>query len=369
MQIETFELERRQSLWENRVKYNLTESGVHPYRLDELLGTDELNELVTMRLGYGQTNGSEGLRAAICGLYKGLDIDNVLVTNGSSEANFVAMHTLLEEGDELVYMLPNYQQIWGVARAAGVKVKPFHLREDLQWGPDLEELEKAVGPDTKVIAVCNPNNPTGAVFSEETMDRIVELARAHDAWIYADEVYRGAEMDGEETPSFIGRYEKTVVAGGLSKAYALPGLRIGWLAGPGDVIEACWSHRDYTSICSSLISQYVAERALQPEMRKEILQRNRSMLRGNLKAFSGWVDSHADLFSFIPPKAGGMAFLSYRMDMNSTELATRLREEQSVFLVAGDCFGMDRYLRIGIGAEKEYLLTGLGLVDEWLDDL
>ena len=201
MQIEVFELERVQSLWENRVEYNLTESGVHPFTLNELLDEREIAALTQVRLGYGQTNGSIALRERIAALYAGSDSDNVLVTNGSSEANFVATWSALDAGDEIVYMVPNYLQIRGISRAMGVTVRPLPLRAELGWQPDLDELERLVSPRTKVIAVCNPNNPTGMTLSDEAMSALVTAARRSGAWLFVDEVYRGAEIDGEDSAS------------------------------------------------------------------------------------------------------------------------------------------------------------------------
>ena len=149
MKLETFDLERIQSLWENTVKYNLTESGLHPYTITELFDADEINTLLNLRLGYGQTNGANELRAAVSTLYPPADLDNVLVTNGSSEANLIATLSLLESGDELLFMTPNYMQIWGLARALGVVTKPFHLRADLNWAPDLDELKASSLPAPK----------------------------------------------------------------------------------------------------------------------------------------------------------------------------------------------------------------------------
>lgn len=369
MKIETFELERYQSLWENTVRINLTESGVHPYTIAELLEKEEIEKLLDQRLGYGQTNGSIELREVICKLYEGVNIDNILVTNGSAEANFIAMWSLLEPGDELVLMLPNYMQIHGIARSFGVTVKPFYLREDLDWAPEPGELKKLISKKTKMIAVCNPNNPTGAVLSNEAMQEIVGLAQEADAWVYADEIYRGAELKGDETPSFIGRCDKVVVAAGLSKAYALPGLRLGWLIGPKEVIDNAWHHHDYTSISTGIVSQFTAALVLHPDKRREVLTRSREMLNDNLVQLQNWIGKHDRLFSLVPPKAGGMAFMSYNMDINSSELSTKLRQEKSVFVVAGDWYGMDHYLRIGIGGEKDKLLAGLDLIDETLKDL
>ncbi len=368
MRIEVFELERTQSLFENTVSYNLTETGIHPFNLSELLTAEERDHLIQTRLGYGQTNGSIELRDAISRMYPGTDRDQVMVTNGSIEANFVTLWTMLDAGDELVLMLPNYMQIWGAARAFGVDIKPFYLREELGWQPDLEELRSMVSTSTKMIAVCNPNNPTGAVLSNSAMDEIVKLAEGADAWLYADEIYRGAEFDGRETRSFYGRYGKTIVAGGLSKAYALPGLRIGWLVGPHAEIAETWKRRDYTTISTPIMSNEIAAIVLRPDRRAEILERNRNILNENLSLLTDWAGSHLDLFHFVPPAAGGMVFLRYNLDLNSTELVTRIREERSTFIVAGDCFGMDRYLRIGIGSEHDYLSAGLERVSRSLDD-
>ncbi len=369
MKIEIFELERIQSLYENVVEYNLTESGLHPFTLRELLKPEEINSLLDVRLGYGQTNGAPDLRDTISKLYDGAGRDNVLVTNGSAEANFINIWSNLESGDELVLMLPNYMQLWGLARSMNVNIKPFHLKEELDWAPDMEELKALITPDTKMIALCNPNNPTGATLSIENMNEIVSMAKNADAWIYCDEIYRGAELDGKEIPSFYGMYDKVIVDGGLSKAYGLPGLRMGWMTGPADIIEKAWSYNDYLTISTGILSQEITTKILQPEMRAKILKRNRGMLRENIKAVEEWILTHKDNFSMVPPKAGGMAFIRYNMDINSRKLADRLRTEKSVFIMDGDCFGMDHYFRLGFGAEKEYLLAGMNRIDELLKEL
>jgi len=366
MHIETFALERTQSLWENTVDFNLTETGVHPFSLAELLTPKETEALLELNLGYGQTNGSPELRQTISALYPGASPDNVGVTAGSIEANFITIWSLLEPGDELIFMLPNYMQISGLATSLGVKVLTFSLKEELGWQPDLDELAAKITPRTKMIAICNPNNPTGALLNDHSRAEIIRLAASVDAWLYADEVYRGAELHESETVSFYGTYAKAIVSGGLSKAYALPGLRIGWLAGPVEVMDATWKRRDYTTISTSVVSQYVANLALQEPRRSQILERNRTMLRTNLAYLQDWASKHGDLFRMRPTQAGGMAFLQYRLPLNSTELVWRLREEYSTFVVAGDCFGMDHWIRIGIGAPLPYLQAGLQRLDSFL---
>lgn len=368
MNIRIFDLERIQSLYENTVPINLTESGFHPYTLEELLSEEQLKMLTSTVLGYGQTNGSIPLRQTIANLYKHCNEENVLVTNGSAEANFIACHTLLSPGDEVVMMVPNYMQIWGIVEEMGCVPKKFHLKEEDEWKPDLEELASLMTVKTKMIALCNPNNPTGYVLSDEEMIAIVEIARKYDAWIYCDEVYKGADLDGIEKPSFYGMYDKVMVNGGLSKAYALPGLRLGWLIGPEKCIADTWAYHDYTSITAGILSHKIGEIVLQPNMRKTILSRNITMLNENLQATIDWANQYGDLVEFTPPKAGGMVFIKYKFPINSTELSDWLRIEKGVFILAGDVYGMDHHFRIGIGAEKKDLLKGYKILTQALKE-
>ena len=370
MRIRTFELERVQSLYENTVPYNLTESGFHPYTLKELLTPEQQEEVQNLVLGYGQTNGSIPLRQTIASLYSGTSEDNILVTNGTCEANFIACHTLLEPGDEVLMMVPNYMQIWGVVEELGCLPKAFHLKKgESGWALDVEGLRGQVTNRTKMIVVCNPNNPTGYVMTDDEMQQVIDIAREASCWVYSDEVYRGAELNGVECPSFWGGYEKVLVNGGLSKAYALPGLRLGWLVGPKDIIADAWSYSDYTSITTSVLSQHVADIALQPEKRSSILSRNRKMLNENLEAVTRWSEPFGELFDFVPPMAGGMLFVAYNHEINSTQLSDWLRKEKGVFILAGDVYGMDHHFRIGVGAERDYLMQGMNIVGEAFKDL
>lgn len=369
MFIERFELERIQSEWEHRVQYNMSESGVHPLYVRDLLGDGGSEEIRDMQLGYAQTNGPEPLRERISLLYPKSEIDNILVTNGTAEANFISTWSLLEAGDEMVCMLPNYMQVYGIARALGAEVKPLYLHEDLNWAPDLERLAQIVSPRTKMIAICNPNNPTGAVLSEGAMERIVHLAKRVGAWILADEVYRGAELDRKRTPTFWGRYDRVLAVAGLSKAFGLPGLRIGWIVGPQQFIEQAWGNHDYTTIAGSTLSYHLAYLALEPEMRERILNRSQNVLNENLAILKAWVEEHGDLLRLIPPRAGAMAFVHYDLAINSSELSTKLHQEKSVLTIPGDCYDMDHFLRLGYGEEKEKLIAALALIGETLEEL
>ena len=367
MKIETFEMERWQSQWENVVEYNLAESGVDPLTVEELLGSEEaVRELGRRRMVYNQGNGTAELRDLISGMYPGATRENVVVTHGTCEANYLAVWRLIEPGDEAVMMLPNYMQVWGLARGFGARVIPFHLREEERWAPDLDELRRAVSSRTRLIAVCNPNNPTGSVLSDSAMDEIVEVARRAGCWLLADEVYQGAELSGETTPSFWGRYEKTMVNNGLSKAYGLPGLRIGWTLAPKDLIFQLWSYKDYTTIASSVLSDLLARRALEPAVRQRILERTRSILRSNYPGLEEWMRSHGDDFSAVPPAAGAISYLRYRHSINSSELMKRCIKEQSLLIVPGDHFGMDGFIRLNYGVPAEHLREGLARLDRTL---
>lgn len=365
MKIEEFTLERIQSLYENVVPLNLSDSGVHPMSFRDLLSETEINELLDLELGYGWTNGDVSLRNTIAGLYKDRTEDDVIVTNGSAEANFLMVMSLLYPGDEIVVFTPNYLQIFGWAKAIGVDVKTVTHDESADWAADIDKLRSTVSSKTKLITICNPNNPTGALLSAEGMQALVDIAREHDAYLHADEVYKGSELETDEGPSVADLYEKAIATNGLSKAMALPGLRIGWLVGPAKEIYSAWQSKDYTSITTSTISEYVAERVLQPELRLKVLNRSKHILRENLALLTDWVSANSDYVSLIPPKAGGMAFIHYNRDINSTELAHSLRNDKGVLILPGDVYGLDGYFRVGIGALKSHLEPGLEKIGEY----
>jgi aspartate/methionine/tyrosine aminotransferase len=373
MKIDVFAMERMQSTWENLVEFNLSESGVHPMRVADLFDTDaERETFLQQEICYTQSNGTVELRAAIAAFYPGTTVDHVEVTNGGSEANFVVCWKLLEQGDEVVMMVPNYGQTLGLAKAFAGTMHDWPLVADYRegrWRPDLDRLASLVNARTKLIVICNPNNPTGARIRASELDAIAAIAARHGSWILSDEIYRGAEIDGQETPSIWGRYERAIVTSGLSKAYGLPGLRIGWIVGPPPFIASAWSYHDYTSIAPGALSDHLARVALAPARRAKILNRTRSIIRANLPVMTDWLSSHGEQFQYLAPEAGAIIYVHYGLPVNSTTLANRLREEKSVLIVPGDHFGMDGYLRIGTGSETGYLRTGLDRLRELLTEL
>jgi aspartate/methionine/tyrosine aminotransferase len=363
-----FDMERMMSKWENVVEYNLSESGVHPTTIRELVEDPAaVEELLTTGLNYPQANGLVELREHIAALYPGATADNVLVTVGCAEANFIALQTLLAPGDEMAMMLPNYMQIWGIAHNYGINIAPFHLREELGWALDLEELNDAISERTKLVAVCNPNNPTGHILTEAEMDAVVAATDRVGAWLLADEVYSGAErLTDVQTSSFWGRYDKVLAMNSLSKAYGLPGLRIGWVVGPADVVDEIWARHEYTTISTTMLANRLAAIALSPEVRPRLIQRARDYIRRGFPILDGWLESHEGTFSLVPPQAAAIAFVHYHLDANSTELVNRLIHEKSVLIVPGDHFGQDHHLRISYGLPPDYLRAGLDRIHEWI---
>jgi aspartate/methionine/tyrosine aminotransferase len=366
-----FDMEVMMSEWENVVEYNLSESGVHPITTRELVDDpEELERLLNQGIDYSQTNGTPELRELIAALYPGSTPDNLLVTNGASEANFLAVWTLLEPGDEMVLMLPNYMQIWGVAKSMGITVKAFHLREECGWAPDLDELASAVTDRTKMIAVCNPNNPTGRILTAAEMDAIVDAASRAGAWLLSDEVYAGAErLTDEQTPSFWGRYDRVLIQQSLSKAYGLPGLRTGWIVTQPEIRDELWRRHEYTVIGPPYLSDRLAQIALRPEKRAAILKRAREYIRRGFPLLQEWMAGQGSAFSLVPPQAAAIAFVRYGLEINSTELVERLIHEESVLIVPGDHFGLDQHLRISFGLPHDYLRAGLDRIHHLIGQL
>jgi len=367
-----FLMERMMSKFEQEVEYNLSESGVHPVSLGELLAGDAntIQQLLSTPLNYPHVNGLPELRQSIAALYDGAAARNVLVAVGAAEANYITTRTLLSPGDQIIIMLPNYMQIWGIAKNHGLEVQEFHLREERGWAPDVAELEEAVTADTRLIAVCNPDNPTGYILTEAEMDSIIAAAERVGAWILADEVYSGAErVADQQTPSFYGRYDKVIAIGSLSKAYGLPGLRIGWAVGPPSTIDDIWARHEYTTISAAVLSNKLAAIALSRDVRPRLIQRTRDYIRNGYPVLQRWMAAHRDTFSLVPPQAAAIAFVHYHLDVNSTVLVERLRRDKSVLVVPGDHFGMDHFLRISFGLPHDTLVPALDRIDELIMEL
>jgi aspartate/methionine/tyrosine aminotransferase len=378
-----FVMERWQSMYENQVDYNLSESGVDPLTLAELLAlVDETGAtgaagpaaqdgattspsadlLHSTLLGYGQSNGTEALRSRIAGLYTGVSADDVVVCNGSAEANFLAMWELVGPGDEVAILVPTYMQTHGLATSLGAHVIEIPLREELGWQPDPADIRRLVTDRTRLLVVTNPGNPTGAILHDDARAAVIEAADRTGAWILADEVYTGAELGDVETPSFAGTVERVVATGSLSKAYGLPGLRIGWAVADRRLADSLWARSDYTTIAPGELTDRLARVALEPVVRQRLLERTRGMVRRGLHTLEAWLNEQGG-FHWRPPDAGAICFVRYDAPIDSADLAERLRTRQSVLVVPGAHFGLGQYLRLSLGVQPEYMeeaLTRIG---------
>ena len=357
MRIDRFQMERTQCLYENDVDFNLSESGVQPFTVRELLPSDASQDaFLDVGLKYPHSS-------------------NVLVTTGTSEANFSTLWGLLDNRGRAAVMIPNYLQAWGLARAYAERADAYHLveREEngvRRWALDIESLRRAVTSRTRLILVTNPNNPTGGGLTAAEMDEIIRVAGRVGAWIVADEVYRGAEVQGVGiTPTFWGRYPKVIVTAGLSKAFGMPGVRVGWIVGPERTVTHLWSYQDYTTLTPSVLSDRLARIATEPVRREQILARKRTILQTNLPQLERWIHTHDDILSYIRPLAGAIVLVKYRLPIPSARLFERLRVEYSVLITPGAHFGIGKYIRIGYGYDIRKTLAGLARVDEFLNEV
>ena len=363
-----FKMERWQSTYEHRVDYNLSESGVHPLTVGELLSySDDSVDLSAIRLGYIQSNGSDELRATIAALYPGATDRSVVVTTGGAEANFVAFWEMAKRGRPVAAMWPNYMQVPGLAHNFEGGVLPFSLREDAGWRPDLDQLESALKAGAGFVAITHPNNPTGVALTPGEIDEIVALADRHGAWILSDEVYQGAEAGTEPVRSFWGLYDKVVVTNSLSKAYGIPGTRLGWCLAPDDMAERLWARSDYTTIAPAAVSDVLARVALSPEVRPKVLARTQGIVRRNFAVLAEWLASRDGLFRCTPPDAGAICIVRYHAPIGSEELAERLRVDQSLLIVPGAQVGVESTMRIGFGPPEDELRRALGRLGAGFD--
>ena len=369
MNFQPFELEYFQSRYERTVEYNLADSSVKCASVSDLLAHEDAAALTAMQLYYPEVDGTVLLRERIAALYANASPGNILVTVGAAQANLMICETLLEPGDEVIVVSPGYRQVWGLARNAGCRVHELQLRPEDTWRMRLEELEALANSRTKLISVVNPNNPTGSILSKTDMLRIVEICARHGSWLHADEVYRGTELDGPETSSFWGMYDRVVCVNSLSKAYGLAGLRIGWAVASREMIEELWRRHEYAVIAAAGPSMNLAEIALQQEKRGRLLERQKKLSREGHRILREWVKEQNGLFSVGEAVATSIAFVRCHLEIGSVELADHIRRRASVLVAPGAYLGTEHHLRITVGYEPEKVRTALGRITQAMAEL
>ena len=360
MRIDTFKIEEWMNKYCPSAKYDLTTTCIKPLTIRELMtlsGISRPLEIFDMQLTYGDIHGSKRLKTAIKNLYRNQNYGNITVTHGAIGANQLVYESLLDKGEEVIAVIPAYQQHYSIPKALGANVKLLLLREENNWQPNLNELEKIITYKTKMICFTNPNNPTGAVIPDETLKRIVEIAKAHNIWILSDEVYRGLNMVGNPySESVADLYDKGISAGSMSKTYSLPGLRVGWVAGREDLINEINKHREYNTISVSIIDDYYSAIAL--ENRDKIERRNFIIMQEGIETLKNWLNGEVYVKANLP-QGGTTALLRYKKDIASETLCRRLYEETGVLLLPGVAMEIEGTVRIGFCTDKNILRTGL----------
>ena len=369
MHIQPFGVEIWMNEWETKCEMNLAETCVESITIQELLeltgqNATDLSALLGLKMTYGEIRGSNRLLSAISGLYERQSAENVIVTHGTIGANMLVHKTLVSRGDRVVAVVPTYQQHYSIPEAIGADMHLLKLRPEDQWLPDLVRLREMVVPGTKLIAINNPNNPTGALMDRAMLEEIAAIARDVGAWVLCDEVYRGIDQTGGgATVSMADVYEKGISTASTSKAFSLAGLRLGWVAGPQDLIEMISVHRDYDTISVGRIDDHFATLAL--ENRTRILERSQKITRGNLALLESWIAGEPKL-SWIKPKSGTTTLVRYDFDMPSEALCIALLKETGVMFTPGSAFDMEGYVRVGFANNPDVMKDGLGRVSEFL---
>ncbi|KAL4784573.1 hypothetical protein BJX76DRAFT_347700 [Aspergillus varians] len=394
VQIKAFAVEQWMDKYETTAKYNVAETCSASVSVRDLQDFSEdksshpLDDVLSRKLTYGEIRGSERLRTTLANLYSvrtptPLPSDNILVTAGAIQANFLLLYTLVGPGDHVVCHYPTYQQLYSVPASLGADVSLWKSKEADGWKLDLEELKGLIQPNTKLIILNNPQNPTGAIIPQETLDEIVEIARSSSIYVLCDEVYRPlfhsiSPMDSEFPSSILSLgYERTIATGSMSKAYSLAGIRVGWIASrDSSVIEACASARDYTTISVSQLDDAVASYALAPTTLHALLRRNIDLARTNFAILEKFIESHRWACDWVKPRAGTTAFVRFNKmgkPVNDVAFCETLLEQTGVMLVPGSlCFGggedFHGYVRIGFVCETQVLDDGLAALREFLED-
>lgn len=372
MKIKPFGVEIWMNEFENDCEFNLAETCVASLTIEQLLemsGKNDsvMSDLLPMKMTYGAIQGSDRLRDAICTMYAKQTRDNVVVTHGAIGANALVHETLVEPGDHVISVRPTYQQHYSIPESYGAEVEILQLRPENGFLPDFAEFAAMVRPETKLIVLNNPNNPTGALMEAGALEQFVAIARRSDAYVLCDEVYRGTNQTGDGfAPAMADVYEKGISVAGMSKTFSLAGLRLGWIAGPPEVLEAVSIHRDYNTISVGMLDDYFAAMAL--EAKDKILARSQQITRGNLAILDAWIEQEPTM-SYVKPKAGTTALLKYDFDMPSREFCIQLLKETGVMFTPGSVMHMEGWLRVGYANDPEILRAGLAKVSAFLATL
>lgn len=368
MNIATIGVEEWLNVWEKSATYDIAQSTVSSLTMGEILaldghdGAEFYDKLNREKMNYGWIEGSPDFKQEVAGIYRSVDPDNILQTNGATGANLLALLALVEPGDHVIAEYPTYQPLYEIPRTLGAEVEYWHIREENAWNPDIEELKRLIRPDTKLICINNASNPLGTVLSADTLGEIVEIARSVGAYVLSDEVY----LPLEDTASFVSMadlYDKAVVTNSLSKTYSVPGARIGWTVSNKELADRFRVYRDYTMICDGVFNDALAVHVL--KNKEAVLDRNRQIVSENLALAQAWVDGEPRV-SWIPPKAVSTSYIQFDIPIDDETFCIDLLRTQGVLLVPGSRFELPCGARLGYCAQKDVLKEGLKRLSEAL---
>lgn len=373
MKIKTFKVEKWMNDFEEKCKFNLAETCIDSLTVRELIelsGEDEteyMRKMADARLTYGHIYGSSELLSGIASLYQNIEADNIIPLHGAIGANNQVITTLIAPEDNMVSVMPTYQQHYSIPESIGAEVRILQLNLENHFLPDIDTLKKLVDTNTKMITINSPNNPSGSLITEEKMREIVEIARSVDAYVLCDEVYRGISEDGSYMPSIVDIYEKGISVGSMSKIFSLAGLRLGWIATRDmEVIDLCRDRRDYDTISCGVLDDMLASLAL--KNKEKIFERNREILNKNRKILDDWVEATPEVY-YQKPVAGTTALVYYNKNIGSRQLCEDLLQKKGVLFTPGECFEMEGAVRIGYAFDSKLFKDGLKLFTEYLREI
>lgn len=370
MNIKPFAVEEWMNAWETGAKYNIAETCVDSVSLDELFELTQENkqeflaEFCKQRLTYGYIEGKPEFKQGVCKLYHTLQPEEIVPTHGATGANHHVFYSLLSPGDRVISIMPTYQQLYSIPESYGADVQIVKLKKENNYLPDIEEIKALITPNTKMICINNPNNPTGALMSTSFLQELVELARANGIYILCDEVYRHLTQTDEWCESIVDLYEKGISVSSMSKVFSLAGLRLGWIAcHDKEVIKSCLSHRDYNLISCGFFDEAVAALALRHS--DKILARNRQLVRKNLQILTEWVKQEPHV-QFVKPQAGTTALVYYDLPLDSYSFCEKMYKKTGAFVTPGDCFEEPQSMRIGYACDSDTLKNGLRAISNFI---
>lgn len=365
MKINKFRLEDFFSNYEFSTPKMLCASDAESFSIAEILQNDEsaINGLLNLKLNYTQPWGSPSLRKAICSVfYPGSTEENVLCFSGAEEGIFCTLHSLCQDGDEIIVFTPAYQSLTEIPKLKKANVTEIALKKDDKWNIDLAELESVFSPKTKGIVLNFPHNPTGAILSQQAKEFIVELCKKNNAWIFVDEVYLRLNLCKNYDPFYNEEYPNLIRLGVMSKSFGLAGLRIGWLHSKNvEYLKQIQQLKNYTTICGSAPAEYLAELALNNH--QKFLTRNQELVKSNFAKLQNFMNKYQHLFSWQIPQAGCVAMIEVVCKkLIQLDFVKRALDERKILLLPGEVFGKQysSFFRIGFGRiDFEQILTDL----------